>query len=180
MKARFEDLLITYWARFRGRRFPSAIGAHGVATDKQEGDGATPSGAFRVVGGLYRADRMNIPKGGPISAVSPGDIWSDDPLDPAYNRLSRRGSRGYGHERMRRGDGLYDLVLFTDHNQPPVPGAGSAIFLHIWRAPRAPTAGCVAFRRQDLLWIWARWNARSRVIIQDWARSPKIAEPTRT
>jgi L,D-peptidoglycan transpeptidase YkuD (ErfK/YbiS/YcfS/YnhG family) len=68
---------------------------------------------------------------------------------------------------MARGDGLYDLCAVTDQNwQPAVPGGGSAIFVHLWRRPRWPTAGCVAFRRSDLSWILARWTARSRIVIR--------------
>lgn len=139
----------------------------------------TPIGAFRIVGGMYRPDRIARPAGPSLSPAGLRDTWSDDPSDPAYNQLGRDGGTGFSHERMRRADPLYDLVLFTDHNQPPTPGAGSAIFVHLWRAPRTPTAGCVAFRKADLLWIWARWAPCSRLVVQGWSRSPKIAEPTR-
>ena len=43
---------------------------------------------------------------------------------------------------------------------------GSAIFVHFWKRPRRPTAGCVAFERADLLWIVRRWRPESRMIIQ--------------
>ena len=69
---------------------------------------------------------------------------------------------------MARGDGLYDLCGVTDHNAcPVVPGMGSAIFVHLWRKPRHPTAGCIAFRRPDLAWILARWQpGRSRLVVR--------------
>ncbi|MEM6664113.1 MAG: L,D-transpeptidase family protein, partial [Pseudomonadota bacterium] len=70
-------------------------------------------------------------------------------------------------DRMRRGDPLYDICAVTDQNfAPAVPGRGSAIFVHLWRKPRHPTAGCIAFRRADLEWILARWTTRSRLIIR--------------
>jgi L,D-peptidoglycan transpeptidase YkuD (ErfK/YbiS/YcfS/YnhG family) len=47
-----------------------------------------------------------------------------------------------------------------------VAGRGSAIFLHVWRRPRHPTAGCIAFRRADLAWILARWTPRCRVAVE--------------
>lgn len=160
------DLVVGRWgARFLGRTFPVSLGRSGVTDAKREGDGATPEGVHRIVGGMWRADRMRRPAGAPLLMAGPRDIWSDDPADPAYNRLSRRGAAGFRHERMRRGDGLYDLVLFTDWNAEGRPGGGSAIFVHCWRGPRRPTAGCVAFSRADLLWIWARWGRRSRVIV---------------
>ena len=52
------------------------------------------------------------------------------------------------------------------NRHPPIAGRGSAIFLHVWRAPRQPTAGCIAFRREDLAWILARWTPRSRVLVR--------------
>lgn len=97
--------------------------------------------------------------------IGPRDGWSDDPADPAYNRRVRR-PHGFGHERLRRADRQYDLVAVLDWNRDPaVAGRGSAIFLHVWRGPRRPTAGCVAFRARDLAWILARWTPRSRVVV---------------
>lgn len=167
MRAGPGDLVVGRWgARFRGRLFPVAVGRAGVTLTKREGDGVTPAGVHRLIGGMWRADRMRPPNGAPLQTLGPRDIWSDDPTDPGYNRLNRRGANGFSHERMRRGDGLYDLVLFTDWNEEGRPGAGSAIFVHCWRGPRKPTAGCVAFRRSDLIWIWARWERRSRLIVR--------------
>ncbi len=163
-----SDLVVTRWgARFAGRTFPCSIGRGGIRSAKREGDGATPRGRFRLVAGYYRADRMARPDAvPPLQPSGPADIWSDDPRDPDYNHGVTARGRPFGHERMRRGDGLYDLVLTTDYNWPDaVAGAGSAIFVHCWRAPRRPTAGCVAFRRSDLVWIMRRWSARSRLFV---------------
>ena len=52
---------------------------------------------------------------------------------------------------MWRADGLYDIVCILAHNDaPPVPGLGSAIFLHLAKPDYAPTEGCVALARGDL------------------------------
>ena len=52
---------------------------------------------------------------------------------------------------MWRDDDLYDLVVILGHNDDPVvPGAGSAIFLHLARPGYDPTEGCVALARADL------------------------------
>ncbi len=98
--------------------------------------------------------------------IGPRDGWSDDPADPDYNRPVRR-PHPYGHEAMFRADRQYDLVAVLDWNRHPVvPGRGSAIFLHVWRRPRWPTAGCIAFRARDLAFILARWTERSRVVVR--------------
>jgi L,D-peptidoglycan transpeptidase YkuD (ErfK/YbiS/YcfS/YnhG family) len=147
-------------ARYRGRWFPCAVGRGGIGEKRGEGDGVTPLGRHRIEMVLRRPDRLR----GPGAAIALRDGWSDDPADPAYNRRVLRPHR-FGHEALRRSDRMYDLVAVLDWNrQPPVAGRGSAIFLHVWRGPRRPTAGCVAFRRDDLAWILARWTPRDRVV----------------
>ena len=70
------------------------------------------------------------------------------------------------HEHLRRADPLYDLVILTGWNWPQAdPGRGSAIFIHQWRRPGAPTAGCVALSRRDLHWIALRITYQTRLIV---------------
>ena len=44
--------------RFMGRVFPCTIGRGGLSNRKREGDGATPRGVHRLIGMLYRPDRI--------------------------------------------------------------------------------------------------------------------------
>jgi D-alanyl-D-alanine dipeptidase len=54
-------------------------------------------------------------------------------------------------EHMLRSDDLYRWGVVVDHNaDPPRPGAGSCIFLHIWRGPGQPTVGCTAMPQENL------------------------------
>jgi L,D-peptidoglycan transpeptidase YkuD (ErfK/YbiS/YcfS/YnhG family) len=165
---RQTDLVIDRMgAWFHGRRLPCAIGRGGIARDKREGDGATPAGVHGIVGMLYRPDRIAaaaLPDW--AVPIGPSDLWSDDPRDEDYNLMVRAPHR-WSHERLRRPDPLYDLVLLTDWNWPQAePGRGSAIFLHRWRAPRRGTAGCIAFAPRDLLWIAWRIRHSTRVIVR--------------
>jgi L,D-peptidoglycan transpeptidase YkuD (ErfK/YbiS/YcfS/YnhG family) len=41
------------------------------------------------------------------------------------------------------------------NDAPPVPGLGSAIFLHVARPDFSPTEGCVALPRDNLLTLLA-------------------------
>lgn len=150
--------------RFQGRLLPCAVGRGGVVADKREGDGATPAGVHRVVGLLYRPDRL--PRPAPWARpILPGDLWCDDSGHPLYNQPARA-PLAASHEALRRADPLYDLVLLTDWNWPRAqPGLGSAIFLHQWRRPRHPTAGCIAFSRTDLLWLAARAVPGTRLLV---------------
>ncbi len=143
---------------------PCAIGRGGLRAAKREGDGATPVGAFRLRRVFWRADRLARPRTRlPAAEIGPRDGWSDDPRDPAYDRPVRL-PRRFSAERLRRGDRLYDMLAETDHNAARRPGAGSAIFLHVWKGPRRPTAGCVALSRRDLAFVLRRWSPRSRLV----------------
>ncbi|PIE07440.1 MAG: hypothetical protein CSA74_07165 [Rhodobacterales bacterium] len=161
-------MVVTRWgARFHGQRFPVSIGRGGMTDAKREGDGATPRGVWRLMAGGYRADRLARPVAPfHLRAIGPGDLWSDDPATPDYNHRVRA-PHAASHERLARGDRLYDVVLVTDWNWPEAqPGAGSAIFVHHWRKPRHPTAGCLAFRPDHLAWILARWTMCSRIFVR--------------
>lgn len=141
------EIIVTADRRLRwpGHEVPCAIGKGGIRTDKREGDGASPVGSFALRRVLYRPDRGAKPATAlPVSAIAPDDGWCDDPAHPDYNRpvtLPHPASC----ERMWREDGLYDIVVVLGHNDdPPVPGLGSAIFLHVAKPDYAGTEGCVA------------------------------------
>ncbi|MGH6862871.1 MAG: L,D-transpeptidase family protein [Methylocella sp.] len=128
-----------------------AIGRAGIRQDKREGDGATPGGAFRLLGGFFRPDRvLRKAWSSPLRPVRPSDGWCDDPESALYNRhvvLPCRAS----HEKLWRADRLYDLVVVLDYNiRPRRKNRGSAIFLHCARPDFPPTLGCIALRLDDL------------------------------
>lgn len=152
--------------RFMGRMWPCTIGKGGIRAEKREGDGGTPVGVHRIVGLLYRPDRMARPTDWAVP-IRPGDLWSDDPTHEDYN-LMVRAPYPYSHETLRRGDRLYDLVLLTDWNWPRAEkGRGSAIFLHRWRRPGYPTEGCVAFRPDHLHRIAGLIRHGTRLIVPE-------------
>ena len=129
-----------------------AIGRGGAcsAADKREGDGCTPLGRWPIRAALLRPDRGLAPPAQlPWRWLQADDGWSDDPRDPAYNRPVRH-PHGFSAERLWREDALYDAIVVLGHNDaPPVPGAGSAIFLHLRGCAEGgdATEGCVAMVR---------------------------------
>ena len=148
-----------------GRYFPCSIGKGGIRRDKLEGDGATPVGVHHITGLLYRADRLVQPAPW-ATAIGKDDLWSDASEDLDYNQMVRT-PYAPSHEKLRRADPLYDVILLTDWNWPQAQaGKGSAIFLHQWRRRGYPTEGCVAFARQDLWEIAARVGPATRVLIR--------------
>lgn len=150
--------------RFAGRLYPCTIGRGGVTLNKREGDGATPAGTHRITGLLYRPDRLTRPAPW-AQPIHPRDLWSDDAADRAYNHKVRAPHR-FSHERLRRADPLYDLILLTDWNWPDArAGRGSAIFLHQWRRPGHPTEGCIAFARPHMQQIARQAAPGTRLIV---------------
>ncbi len=145
-----------------------ALGSGGMcAVDaKAEGDGATPMGEYHLRRLLYRADRVEKPVSAlPCRAIRDDDGWCDDPQDAAYNRpvvLPYAASC----ERLMREDHVYDLVGIVSHNDsPPVPGLGSAIFIHLARSDYSPTRGCIALAETDLRSLFAMATAQTPIRI---------------
>jgi L,D-peptidoglycan transpeptidase YkuD (ErfK/YbiS/YcfS/YnhG family) len=151
-----SDILVDTTRRIlthAGREIPCLIGKGGTITAdaKREGDGATPLGRWPIRTVLLRPVRVTLPPLNlPWRWLRPDDGWCDAPEDAAYNRPIRH-PYPRSAERLWREDGAYDVIVTLAHNDaPPVPGEGSAIFLHC-TAERDFTEGCVAVRRSDLL-----------------------------
>ena len=140
--------------RLDGRITRCALGKGGViaAADKREGDGKSPLGTWGIRRVLFRPDKGGPPQTRlPTKALERDDGWCDAPGDPAYNRAVKL-PHPASAEQMWREDDVYDLVCILAHNDdPPVPGLGSAIFMHLARPGYEPTEGCVALSREDML-----------------------------
>lgn len=155
------------WLVWPGGRLRCALGRGGVTADKREGDGATPSGTFRLRALWYRQDRV----GSPATMldripIQPESGWCDDPADVAYNRPVAL-PYAARHERLWREDGLYDLMVPLGYNDDPVvSGRGSAIFLHAARPDYGPTEGCVAIARDDLGALLTRCGPKTRLRVE--------------
>jgi L,D-peptidoglycan transpeptidase YkuD (ErfK/YbiS/YcfS/YnhG family) len=130
----------------------AAVGRAGVTARKKEGDGATPSGVFPLVAAFYRADRISPPRTRlSLRALSPSSAWGNDPADRDSNRLVSLPHAGHA-EPMWLDDAVYDLLVVIGYNlNPVVPGAGSAIFLHVAHPDFSATAGCIAVEKQILV-----------------------------
>ena len=128
------------------------LGRNGINFNKKEGDGTTPAGVFPLRKVFFRADRLPTPKTGLLTkALKPEDGWSDDPKDPAYNKLIKQ-PHNYRHEKLWRDDHIYDVIVELGQNDnPPKPGFGSAIFIHLASYDQSPTEGCIALKLEDLL-----------------------------
>ncbi len=123
-----------------------------VGTQKREGDGKSPAGIFRITSLFGYGDfdsRM------PYQKADSTLYCVDDAASVHYNRLVRSGEvtkDWESAETMRRKDHQYKWGAVVGYNTGPViRGAGSCIFLHIWRSPGNGTAGCTALTEVNLL-----------------------------
>lgn len=121
---------------------------------------------MRMVGALYRADRLPRPFTAlPLRAIRADDGWCDAPQSRFYNQWVRLPFPD-SHERLWREDHLYDVVIVLDHNlEYPVPGRGSAIFLHQARAGFGPTEGCVAVSPATMRALLPRIGPETKLVI---------------
>lgn len=155
--------------RFGGKEYRCALGKGGVHSDKKEGDGATPIGCFPVRQVFYRPDKFEVaPQTDfPIQPLSEDDGWSDDVNLPEYNTKIKLPYNG-SHEKLWRDDHLYDVIVVLGYNDaPPIPGKGSAIFMHIAREGYTPTAGCIALSASDLLEILKTADSTTQICVQE-------------
>lgn len=156
------------WTRVHGP-WPARLGRSGSAWGlglhpnpgnerlKKEGDWRAPAGVFRI-GGAWGYDReiKRHPKL-PYRQITTRDLWVEDSSSSSYNRhliLDHEPTSAWEKkQQMRQGDHAHSLKLFIAHNAPPriTPGAGSAIFFHIWRSGgNKPTAGCTTLPEEQL------------------------------
>ena len=152
-----------------GERMACRIGRGGAidATDKREGDGATPLGRWPIRGALLRPDRLALRASIalPWRWLRRDDGWCDDPADPAYNRPVRH-PHPRSAERLWLDDASYDLIVVLGHNDaPPIAGQGSAIFLHCTGAS-PHTEGCVAIDKPALAALLPRLHPGDMVEIR--------------
>ncbi|MHC1711186.1 MAG: L,D-transpeptidase [Solidesulfovibrio sp.] len=152
-------------------------GLHGAALGdgpvKVEGDGRAPAGVFTFnTAFAYRPEELWVPAKMPVHRVTNQTVCVETIDSTSYNRIVDENTvavRDWSSpDRMLRPDGLYRYGLMVDHNAPDTkPGAGSCIFLHLWRRPGAPTVGCTAMNQPAMLAILAWMDpAKKPLLVQ--------------
>lgn len=163
-----------------GKSFPIVVGAGGMAwsdalnelpTDagrllmKTEGDGKSPAGIFNLsaaFGTIEKSAKLKLP----FTKLKETTECVDDVKSSTYNRIVDRTQIGNSDwkssEKMLEIRPQYDLGVFVEHNPEKQSGAGSCIFLHIWKDAETGTAGCTAMARRNmetiLYWLDSRKN----------------------
>jgi L,D-peptidoglycan transpeptidase YkuD (ErfK/YbiS/YcfS/YnhG family) len=142
------------WVHQRGP-WAARIGQRGMAPPgrKTEGDLRTPQGTygFGFMFGVLANPKVRFA----WRHAYRYDYWDDDPASPLYNEWVdiRHQAPGASPEPMHQVP-VYDYAAVIAYNTARVPGAGSAIFLHVGGG--SATAGCVSLPVTRLL-VVLRW-----------------------
>jgi len=126
---------------------------------KREGDDKAPAGVFKLGTAFGYAQKSGALKLAYVP-LTKESVAVDDPNSRYYNQLIDRSKipkpDWHSGENMILGDDRYKWGIVVKHNVPPVPGAGSNIFLHCWKDPSTLTSGCTAMPEADMLRL-LRW-----------------------
>ena len=143
-----------------------AIGKNGVTKNKREGDLKTPKGIFRLQKVFYRNDRINFFKLPTKKYFIKKNIgWCNDPNSKYYNREINFPFKSSA-EKLWRKDNIYDLIIIINYNcKPVIKNKGSAIFLHICKKNYAPTKGCLAINKNDMMNLIVNIKNNTKLII---------------
>lgn len=138
---------------------------------KKEGDGRAPAGVFRLSKAFGYAPQEQPGWKMPYVNLTSSIECVDDSASKFYNQIIDRSTvtpDWNSSEQMLRPDDLYRWGVLVEHNSTPAQaGAGSCIFMHIWRGPGQPTVGCTAMPQADLESLIGWLNpARTPLLVQ--------------
>jgi D-alanyl-D-alanine dipeptidase len=139
-----------------GRGLQKTTEATEAGPVKREGDGKSPAGVYRL--GTAFGVAVSLPTGArgfPYTRTLPTNYCVEDARSTYYNQIvdstrTRPPSLDQWSQ-MARADGLFDWGVVVQQNAPETQkGSGSCVFLHVWRGPKRPTAGCTAMARDNI------------------------------
>lgn len=113
---------------------------------KQEGDGRSPAGFFRLGTAFGYAPSHPAPTKMPYLSLTPDTECVDDSHSTHYNRIVERSAvtPDWSSSEHMRSIAEYRWGLVVNQNPHPRPLGGSCVFLHIWDGSGKGTAGCTA------------------------------------
>ena len=143
-----------------------AIGKKGITKNKKENDLKTPSGIFKLKKIFYRKDRIKFINTSIKKEIIKRNMgWCDDPSSKYYNKKIKFPFNSSA-EKLWRKDNIYDLIIVINYNfNPIIKNKGSAIFLHLCKKNYAPTKGCVAIKKKDMINLLVNIKSNTKLII---------------
>ena len=119
-------------------------------------------GTLKLRSIYYRKDRVlrsNFKKyhNSKLNQITKQSGWCDDVNSFHYNRyinINNFFSKKINYENLWRLDNAYDIIIVTSHNvKPTIKNKGSAIFIHCSFIDNRNTAGCIALKKKDLVFL---------------------------
>ncbi|MDB2700757.1 L,D-transpeptidase family protein [Alphaproteobacteria bacterium] len=164
-----------YFLKFGNKAFQCQIGSGGLkySARKVEGDKTTPIGKWYLESIYYRSERVLRPKFKrknilKINRITKNCGWCDDINSLYYNKyinINNFQSLKINYERLWREDNAYDIIIVISHNtKPTIRNKGSAVFIHCSFRDIRPTAGCIALKKRDLIYLLK--NLRDNVCVE--------------
>jgi D-alanyl-D-alanine dipeptidase len=162
-----------------GEQYPIVVGKNGLGWDgiteplaaaaqpvKKEGDGRSPAGVFKITE-LFGFE-TSLDAKLPYRPLTESIECVDDASSQSYNQIVSLKHIPHpdwnSSEKMRTID-VYKIGAVVDYNSPKVPGAGSCIFLHIWKGTGRGTAGCTAMEEEHVKEITSWLDEKKNPII---------------
>ncbi|MEQ1586975.1 MAG: L,D-transpeptidase family protein [Cyclobacteriaceae bacterium] len=137
-----------------------------TGTLKHEGDGKSPAGIFKLTR-LFSYGEMESSMD---YVQADSTLYCVDDVNSAYyNQLvsTRNIDKDWSSaEEMRRTDHQYKFGVVVAYNtEGAKKGAGSCIFLHIWRSPTNSTSGCTSMTESNLLTIMQALDKKKNPVL---------------
>lgn len=129
--------------------FSAVVGKNGIASigKKKEGDLKTPAG-LHPIGEAFGTQPLALKMD--YKYITADDKFIDDINNKLYNTWVSGSTDAKSYESMLIEPYNYGAVIKYNMN-PTSAGKGSAFFIHLWRSPNSPTAGCIALEKKHLL-----------------------------
>jgi len=129
--------------------FSAVVGKNGIASigKKKEGDLKTPAG-LHPIGEAFGTQPLALKMD--YKYITADDKFIDDVNHTRYNSWVSGSTDAKSYESMLIEPYACGAVINYNTN-PTIAGKGSAIFIHLWRSPNSPTAGCIALGKKNLL-----------------------------
>lgn len=147
------------------------IGRNGIAIDKKEGDGKTPSGVYNlgIVFGTHKRKNLNLNNDIKYIQIRDNLYWVDDVDSKYYNMLVKLELANCCKKDWKSAEHLsdypnqYEYAIEIKTNNNNEKGKGSAIFLHCSNGE--PTSGCIAISKTKMKKLFKIIRKDSIIII---------------
>ena len=154
------------YLKYKNFKFRCALGKGGIKQKEREGDFITPKGKFKLIKIYYRSDRIKkINSTLKKIKIKKNMGWCDDVSSNYYNKQIKINKK-IGHEKLHREDNVYDIIVVLNYNlNPIIKGKGSAIFLHVAKKNYNKTQGCIALKKNELLYLVSKIKKNTQIRI---------------